>query len=777
MTKYEVLKTYFGYESFRPGQEELIDGLMEGRDVLGIMPTGAGKSICYQIPALLLPGITLVISPLISLMNDQVRALNEAGIHAAYINSSLSERQISFALDLARKGKYKIIYVAPERLLTPLFQMFVRDVTISLAAVDEAHCVSQWGQDFRKSYLQISDFVDGLKERPPVGAFTATATILVQKDILQYLKLNHPLELVAGYDRPNLYFAVRQVRNRLQEVVKYTENHKEDTGIIYCSTRKNVDKLYEALLEAGIRAGRYHAGLSGQERTKTQDDFVYDRIHVIVATNAFGMGIDKSNVRYVLHYNMPQSMENYYQEAGRAGRDGEPSECILFYSPQDIVINRLLLSHKGEPEDGGGDYGYSDYDMSQEEQKEEIDSHDEYRLQQMIRYANASHCLRGQLLKYFGQEPETENCGFCMNCVEEFEEKDITEEAKQLINCVYETRQRYGVMAVIGILLGSTAKKMEQIHASSYKCYGRLSGSTEALLRQTADKMVYEGYLKTTMDRYQILKLGDRFRELSQTSLMLRIPKKPGKAEKKENTAEAGATKAGFSSGGKSSSGKSSSKKKTAGLYELNTSGKEMFEHLRSLRRELAEEAHMPPYIIFSDATLVQMCVLQPSDEEEMLSVSGVGKHKYEQYGERFLTAIREMNHGEKTDNGTVVPDEELIPEKEKEDFYLTEEKAGQFAPEKDCSLGDLVNRLNLLRDAIHVKKLLQKDIRAYLEEKGEIREIRKPGIWDTVITEKGKQNGISGVDYTRRDGTPYLGLIFSEEAQMRIAEHYRRDK
>ena len=343
MNKIQTLKTYFGYDTFRLGQEEIIDQILSGRDVLAVMPTGAGKSLCYQLPALLMPGITVVVSPLISLMMDQVKALNEAGVHAAYINSSLTETQITKALELAASGRYKIIYVAPERLETPRFLDFACHTEISMVTVDEAHCISQWGQDFRPSYVRILSFIRQLPVRPVISAFTATATERVREDILASLELVHPFETVTGFDRPNLYFEVQKARDKKERIHNYVEKHREESGIIYCATRKGVDELYLCLENAGFQAGRYHAGMSADARKKSQEDFIYDRIKVMIATNAFGMGIDKSNVRYVLHYNMPQSMENYYQEAGRAGRDGEPAECILYYSAQDTVINRMLL--------------------------------------------------------------------------------------------------------------------------------------------------------------------------------------------------------------------------------------------------------------------------------------------------------------------------------------------------------------------------------------------------------------------------------------------------
>ena len=417
----QTLKQYFGYDSLRTGQEELINGILEGRDVLGIMPTGAGKSLCYQLPALMLSGITLVISPLISLMSDQVKALNQAGVHAAYINSSLTENQIRMALSYASQGRYKIIYVAPERLNTPRFLDFVCTADISMLTVDEAHCISQWGQDFRPSYLEIAGFLTRLPVRPIVSAFTATATERVKNDIVASLGLNNPVTMVTGFDRPNLFFRVVTRRGGSQKdnsIINYVKKHEDESGIIYCATKKNVDKLYTLLNEQGISAGRYHAGLSNEERKQNQEDFTYDRIRVMVATNAFGMGIDKSNVRYVLHYNMPQSLEYYYQEAGRAGRDGEEAECVLFFSKQDIMINKFLLQNKA-----------SAGDVASDMQKT---ANDQRKLQQMINYCETDKCLREFILSYFGDTTPC-ICNKCSNCVvvEDEEEETYVETGKK----------------------------------------------------------------------------------------------------------------------------------------------------------------------------------------------------------------------------------------------------------------------------------------------------------------------------------------------------------
>lgn len=492
-TPEEALQALFGYAAFRPGQKEVIDNILSGRDVFAVMPTGAGKSVCYQIPAMLLPGITLVISPLISLMQDQVKALNEAGIPAAFINSSLSENMFYETVNRARQGVYKIIYVAPERLVTDSFLELAQDIRISMLTVDEAHCISQWGQDFRPSYMKIVEFVRLLDRRPIISAFTATATENVRDDIVCTLGLVNPYTLVTGFDRENLFFQVEKPKKKEQYILDYIAEHEGDSGIIYCATRKNVDNLYDLLKSRGISAAKYHAGMSAEERKRMQDAFVFDYISIVVATNAFGMGIDKSNVRFVIHYNMPQSMENYYQEAGRAGRDGLDSKCILLFSPQDIVINRFLLERKE----------MSDLD---ETDKQTIRERDSRRLQVMEKYCYTTECLRNYILKYFGENPD-KPCGDCGNCLHEFETLDMTDEAKKIINCVYEAKGRYGRNIIIDTVSGAKTARLEEIGAAKYKSYGVLASSNKNLLRRLVEQLVLEGYL--TVGDYQVLKMGD----------------------------------------------------------------------------------------------------------------------------------------------------------------------------------------------------------------------------------------------------------------------------
>ena len=603
-TPEQALKILFGYDSFRAGQKSVIDSILAGRDAFAVMPTGAGKSVCYQIPAVLLPGITLVISPLISLMQDQVKALNEAGVQAAFINSSLSEKDYNETIRKARQGTYKIIYIAPERLVTEGFLALAKSVPVSMVTVDEAHCISQWGQDFRPSYMKIVEFVKTLEKRPIISAFTATATETVREDIICTLGLQNPFTLVNGFDRENLFFQVEKPKNKEQYILKYISEHSGDSGIIYCATRKNVDNIYELLKGKGVSVGKYHAGMSAGERKKMQDDFVFDYTSIVVATNAFGMGIDKSNVRFVIHYNMPQSMENYYQEAGRAGRDGLDAKCILLFSPQDIVINRFLLDHKE----------MQDLDPAD---RETVRERDVRRLQVMERYCYTTECLRNYILKYFGENPE-KPCQDCGNCLREFETLDMTEAAKKVINCVYEAKGRYGKQIIIDTVAGAKTARLEEIGTVRYKSYGVLAGTNKNLLRRLIEQLVLEGYLR--VGDYQVLKLGDiSGLKNPEASVFVKITDEDKQPEKTAKT-----------------------KKKAKSVETLTSSGYKLFERLKKLRLEIAREESMPPYIIFSDKTLIDMAAKMPASKPEMLDVSGVGENKFAKYGERFLEVIEE---------------------------------------------------------------------------------------------------------------------------------------
>jgi len=600
--KEQVLKQYFGYDSFREGQAKLIDSALEGRDVLGIMPTGAGKSLCFQVPALMMEGITLVISPLISLMKDQVGALNQAGIHAAFLNSSLTMNQYYKALSLASKNQYKIIYVAPERLMTEEFLSFVSKVDISIIAIDEAHCVSQLGQDFRPSYLKIGEFIEILPKRPVICAYTATATKEVKKDIIELLMLEEPTVVTTGFDRKNLHFAVRKPKNKYKEVKDYISDHRKDSGIIYCLTRKLVEEVYENLINDGIKAAKYHGGLLDKERQDNQDNFIYDRALVMVATNAFGMGIDKSNVRFVIHYNMPRNMENYYQEAGRAGRDGELAECILLYGGQDVITNQFFIEHEFEEDELTPDVRA----LVREKNRE--------KLKKMTFYCFTNECLRGYILRYFG-EYLGNYCGNCSNCLTQFEEVDITKEGRALIGCVKEARERYGMGVIIDAVHGASNAKVKQYHLDKNPYYNQLPAVPVYKLRQILQYLLMEEYLMLTNEEYSILKLTKKSMEVFQEDafISMKMAKERGIVQKKARGEKE---------------------------EDLRSEDERLFAELRNLRMELAREAKVPPYIIFSDKSLRMMCRIRPRSRGEMLSISGVGEYKYEKYGEKFLNII-----------------------------------------------------------------------------------------------------------------------------------------
>ena len=613
--KYEILKTYYGYDSFRDGQEGLIDQILSGKDVCGIMPTGAGKSLCYQVPGLLLEGITLVVSPLISLMKDQVRALNQMGVHAAYLNSSLTFAQYKKALSFAAQGRYKIIYVAPERLLTEDFLAFAQHAPISLLAVDEAHCVSQWGQDFRPSYLKIPEFVEQLPRRPVLAAFTATATRAVREDIIRMLGLTDPYTTVTGFDRQNLYFAVRHDRDKYAGIVGYLNRHPGQSGVIYCATRKNVEEVCEKLLSDGFPATRYHAGLPDAERMANQEAFTYDEAPIMVATNAFGMGIDKSNVRFVLHYNMPKNMESYYQEAGRAGRDGAAADCILFYSGQDVITNQFFIESNRENEELTG------------EALELVRQQDRERLKQMTFYCHTTDCLRDYMLRYFG-EYGSHYCGNCSNCQQSFQTTDITRIANNIIGCALTSGMRFGINTILDTLRGSKNEKIRRSDLDENHFYGSCSEETIVFLRQVCNYLIQNDYLAVTDDQYPILRVKEKgLSFFAQTGdfrpvLTMKTAQKP---------AAASPSATGQTSGSK--------KPRSESARALGSP----FEALRNLRATLARKHHVPPYLVFSDKTLESMCVMLPQTKEEMLQVPGVGELKYLKYGSDFLQLCRRL--------------------------------------------------------------------------------------------------------------------------------------
>ncbi len=618
MDKETVLKQYFGYDSFREGQEKLIDSILSGRDTLGIMPTGAGKSICFQVPALMMEGITLVISPLISLMKDQVAALNQAGVHAAFLNSSLTQNQYYKALSLAAQGRYSIIYVAPERLVTGEFLEFALHARISMVAVDEAHCVSQWGQDFRPSYLKIVEFIDRLPVRPVISAFTATATREVREDIIDILQLRSPTVTTTGFNRPNLYFGVQSPRDKYGTMKNYMECHPGESGIIYCLTRKVVEEVCERLTADGFPATRYHAGLSDAERRQNQDDFIYDRLPIMVATNAFGMGIDKSNVRYVIHYNMPKNMESYYQEAGRAGRDGEPAECILLYGGQDVVTNQFFIDNN------------TDNQELDPLTRRLVQERDRERLRKMTFYCFTNECLRDYILRYFG-EYGSNYCGNCSNCLSQFEETDVTDIARSLLECVQACRQRYGTNVIIDTVHGANTAKIRQYRMNENPGYASQAKVPVYKLRQVMNHLMLKEYLAVTPDEYAIVKLTEKSALIleGEETILMKM------AKEQEHPA-------------KQAGGKKRSVRKGAGGTDaaLTEADEALFEALRRLRSEIARKEGVPPYIVFSDKSLIHMCLIRPADKNEMLSVSGVGEFKFEKYGEQFLRCVAEFGEG-----------------------------------------------------------------------------------------------------------------------------------
>lgn len=737
--KYSVLREFFGHTSFREGQEPIIDSILSGRDTLGIMPTGAGKSMCYQIPALMFDGITVVVSPLISLMKDQVNSLIQSGVRAAYLNSSLTSAQYETAVANAKKGMYKIIYVAPERLCTPSFLSLARYVKISMLTVDESHCVSQWGQDFRPSYMKIPEFLSQLPYRPVVSAFTATATAQVRDDIIKMLGLDKPFCLTTGFDRKNLYFGVihSKDKDKYDKVKELVEENKDRSGIIYCSTRKNVEAVCERLQADGYSAARYHAGLSDEERRKNQDDFIFDRVQVIVATNAFGMGIDKSNVAYVVHYNMPKNIESYYQEAGRAGRDGNEAKCILLFSRQDVQTNRFLIENSNENPD------------IDEETLAALHKKDMHRLKVMTDYCNTDKCLREYILNYFG-EKQSCVCGNCSSCSGEFEEQDITVDSQKILSCIYRLHQRslrFGAGVISQILRGADNAKIRQFNLSELSTYGIMKDSTEVRIRQIIRYLTVENYI--TEGDYQTLVLTRKSAEI----LMEKKPVKMRLPKKSENTGTSGVN---------------------VPKGQIAAYDKTLFDRLRKVRAKIAADISMPAYIVFSDSTLRDMCIKQPKTQAQLLEVSGVGKAKQERYGRYFVAEIQNYLAENPIKPAYINAEEYAVGENSEERLLdMINDKSDIFeSSDEELTLSQLCDEMLTQLGVAADRRIIKNAVKDWLVNENYLTEKVENGrknLCATILTEEA---GIEEVQKISSLNRPYTTLVFPRAAQDFIFEN-----
>lgn len=741
MNKYTILKEYFGHSSFRDGQEGLIDAVLLGRDALGIMPTGAGKSMCYQIPALLMSGVTIVVSPLISLMKDQVNALIQSGVKAAYLNSSLTSAQYEIALRNARNGMYKIIYVAPERLCTQGFINFAQTVKISIIAVDEAHCVSQWGQDFRPSYMKIPEFIQAINYRPIIAAFTATATSIVKDDIVKLLNLNNPYSITTGFDRKNLYFEVQKPDEKFSAALEIIERNKDKNGIIYCSTRKNVEDVCQKLCDRGYSASRYHAGLSDNERHINQDDFIYDRIQIMVATNAFGMGIDKSNVSYVIHYNMPKNIESYYQEAGRAGRDGEPAECVLLYGGRDVRTNTFLIENS------------NDNSELDEETLVEIRKRDLERLKQMTFYSTTTDCLREFILNYFGEKTHS-FCSNCSNCNTNFVENDITIEAQKILSCIFRLSQRnqsFGAAMIADILKGSKNARIASFGLDTLSTYGIMSDITTIKIRKITDFLEQNDYIKR-LGEHSVLALTAKAKDIliDKQQLTMKMPKEKEKTKAKHIS---------------------------DGIYSIDTT---LLNKLKTLRTKLASDAQMPAYIIFTDTALRDICVKLPRTESQLLDCSGVGKTKLERYGAQVLKVVNDYIN----ENPSILNDEGSNSylnrlRKNRGDnnfvsmlFKVFRDSAGKlYANDDDFTLSYLCDQFLEQIEISADKKIISSTIENWLISKNYLSRFGEKSN-EVSITNTSREIGIVEVQTISKAGGVYKSIKFSQNAQQFIIDN-----
>ena len=604
-----LLKKFFGYENFRPGQEKIISHILAGEDCLGIMPTGAGKSICYQIPALIFSGVTIVISPLISLMKDQVDALNEVGIPSTFINSSLTSSEYVQTIENIVHNVYKIIYVAPERLNSETFINLLNTIDISMISIDEAHCVSQWGHDFRPSYREIANVILNLKKRPVVSAFTATATQIVKDDIISLLHLSNPFTLTTGFDRENLNFSVETLENKNNFIIDFLKNNSDTSGIIYCLTRKTVDSLFDNLSSLGYNVCKYHGGMSEKDRTQSQNDFTYDRSLVMIATNAFGMGIDKSNIRYVIHYNMPKDLESYYQEAGRAGRDGDNAKCILLFSRADIVTNKFLIEQ-------------SSSDMNHRVEYDKLNS--------MIDYCNTDKCLRKYILEYFGENPDFENCNNCSNCLSQLETTDVTQDSKKILSCIKRMHERFGSGLVTDVLKGSKSSKIKALGFDTLSTYGIMNEYSKDTIKDLIYFLITEGYINSVGDKYPILVLNKSAEDVLFHNKNVFIKRRIEKILPKSTL----------------------SNEKLQLDYDTT-----LFGILKELRMKIAQSNNIPPFIIFADVSLKEMSTYYPTNVENMLKITGVGASKLEKYGKIFIDTISKYVY----ENNIKIPQENEV--------------------------------------------------------------------------------------------------------------------